>query len=253
MRNVAPTGTLQRRAFEFLQGAFFLVTLGVFAGLLSIFLTAVKLAPESSSSFGIYAFVTNALFVLGIISGLSGLALAARAFTWKTDNDLARMVGDALGRSLGDEYTFVRNVSRFHLVPRNRLGYIDAVLVGPPGALVFRILDDEGLFLNEVDRWLKADKNNEWIPAGIDPTRQCAVDIKALRTFLEARNFQDVPVYGVVVFTHEAPRVELTLKEPQVPATQVSGIQPRLQNSYFAKQRIDRETVGTLVKLLCPN
>lgn len=253
MRNIAPTGALQRRAREFLQGALLFVGFSAFALFFSIFLAAVKLAPPSTSSYEIYTFATNALFIAGIISGLIGLALALRARTWKTDNDLARIVGDVLGRSLGDEYTFVRNVSRFHVTPGYRLGYIDAVLVGPPGALVFRIVDDEGLFLNEVDRWLKADKNNEWMPAGIDPTRQCAVDIIALRTFLEAHKFQGVPVYGVVAFTHEAPRVELTLKDPQVPATQASGILPRLQNSYFAKQRIDKELVATLVKLLCPN
>lgn len=247
MQNIAPVRALQRRAREFLQGAFFLVAAGAFAGMLGLFFSAVNLVAPESSSYGLYRFTGNALFVLGVIAGLAGLALAARAATWRPDNDLAKLAGAALARDLGDEYTLVRNVNR------PGLGYIDAVLAGPPGALVFRIMDKDGLFLNEGDRWLKADKSGEWATAGIDPTRQAAVDIKALREFLGKRGLGDVPVYGVVAFIHEPPRVELTLKDPQIPAATLNQLIARLGNSYFAKNRIPQDTVARLVRLLCPN
>lgn len=248
MRNIAPTRALERRARHFLQGAFSLIAGGVFLAAVGLFLTAVPLVAKESGGFGLYTFFATVLFFGGGIIALGGLGLGLRAFLWarNSDNQLAKIVANAFAPSLGDEYTFIRNVNRFGL------GYIDAVLVGPPGALVFRITDKEGIFLNEGDRWLRANKNREWVPAGIDATREAVADIKALREYAVNNKLPEIPVYGVVVFVRESPRVEITLKEPLIPATQLSATLARLQTSYFAKNRIDNATAAALVKLLCP-
>lgn len=249
MQNIAPTRALVRRARQFLQIAFFLIALGVFTAAFGLLLAALQLVPRENSGHGLYTFLATALLFGGVLIALAGLGVAVRAALWgrNSDNDLARITGAALARSLGEEYTFIRNVNRFGL------GYIDAVLVGPPGALVFRILNREGMFLNEGDRWLRADRNRQWVPAGIDPTREAVADIKALREYAARHNVSaDLPVYGIVVFLGEPPRVELTLKEPVIPAASLSAVIQRLQPTYFAKPRIDAATRAALVRLLCP-
>ena len=70
------------------------------------------------------------------------------------------------------------------------------MLVGPPGALVFRILDVEGVYANEKGNWLKQRQNNEWVPARINPTAEDIVDINALREYLAARGLSEVNVYA---------------------------------------------------------
>ena len=142
MRNVAPSRALVRRSYRLLEIAFVAVTAGIFLTMMGLALIAIPLIGKDSDARAIYDLATELLFLSGVAMGITGVALVIRAVTWKTENDLAKMTGDMLAQYLDDRYTFIRNISK------RKLGYIDAVLVGPPGVLVFRIVDVDGDYLN---------------------------------------------------------------------------------------------------------
>ena len=244
MQNVSPSGALARRSRQWLQLAFVIVTGGVFVTILGIALFIIPLAVEGNQIFSLYHFVRTILLFGGVIAALAGVGLAIRAYFTRIDNDLALITGRYLSQHLDQRFWFVRNISK------RGLGYIDAVLVGPPGALVFRIVDVEGVFANERGNWLKQRPNNEWVPARINPTAEDIVDINALREYLAARGLSDVTVYGVVVFTKEEPVTKIMAKEPTVPLAHLSDLMIVLRDNYLARDRIDQTTVKRVVDLI---
>ena len=245
MENVSPSGALARRSRQWLQLAFVIVTGGVFLAILGIALFIIPLAVEGNQIFGLYNFIRTILLYGGGIVALLGVGLAVRAYFTRIDNDLALVTGRYLSRELDERFWFVRNISK------RGLGYIDAVLVGPPGALVFRILDVEGVYANEKSNWLlQHPKRGEWVPARINPTAEDIVDINALREYLAARNLSDVKVYGVVVFTKEEPVTQIMAKDPTVPLAHLSDLTAVLRDNYLARDRIDQATVKRVVDLI---
>jgi hypothetical protein len=244
MRNIAPSRALSRRSSQLLTIAFFVAGAGVFVVAIGVLLFVVPFSAPSNPGYGTYLFIRGAVVVFGILIILVAAGMAIRALTWKTDNDLALVTGRFLEQYLNDRYTFIRNISK------REIGYVDAVLVGPPGVLVFRILDTRGVFANEGPNWLKQNKKGEWLPAGIDPSREAIADIRKIREYLAKHVQGEIPVYGVVVFTLEAPYAQLMAKEPTVPLTNLKSLNNNLQDNYLAKDRIDLTTVTAIVRLL---
>jgi hypothetical protein len=111
------------------------------------------------------------------------------------ENQGALAVAEVLGRELDGSFTLLRNVSR------RGLGYIDAVLVGPPGVLVFRILETPGIFRNEGADWLERKGGQTFVLSRLNATRECVTDVYALRKYLAKSGLAQVPVFGIVVFT----------------------------------------------------
>ncbi|MBZ0292709.1 MAG: NERD domain-containing protein [Anaerolineae bacterium] len=244
MENVAPSGALARRSRQLLQLAFVVVAGGVFIAVVGLALYVVQLAVPDNSIYPFYNFLRGMLLFGGVIVAVVGVIIAARAYFTRVDNDLARQVGIYLERYFDNRYWLVRNVNK------TGLGYIDAVLVGPPGLLVFRIVDNEGNFRNEKADWLKQNNNGQWVPARIDPTREDVVDIKAAREYL-ARHGLEVPVYGVVVFTKNPTLVKISAKEPVVPLSHLSMLYENLRDQYLAREnRIDQPTVQRIIDLI---
>jgi hypothetical protein len=245
MRNVVPSRALVRRSRQLLQFALLAITAGIFFALVGMAFYAVPLFSTGSTLYSIFDFGRAALFYGGIVLVIVGGLMVARAFTWKTENDLARQTGETLAPLLDERYTFIRNISK------RQLGYIDAALVGPPGILVLRIVDYQGHFLNEAGKWLKADKKGRWKPMRANPTQDVVKDIQALRRYLAARNLpDDLPVFGIVVFVKDDPIAHLTLKEPVVRATHLSSLHNRLQSGYLAQDRIEPGLAAAVVRLL---
>lgn len=244
MQNVAPSRALMRRSRTLLQIAFVVICAGIFLGTIGIALFVVPLTSTSSSSFGLYDTARNLFFLIGLFLIFVALAMAVRALTWKVENDQALVTGRVLAQSLDESYTFIRNINK------RGLGYIDAVLIGLPGILVFRVLDTSGEYLNEGANWMKRGNRGEWHPMRTNPTLQVIEDVKSLHAFLGARGFQDLPIFGIVVFIRDDPSVRLTLKEPVLPATHLSSLPVRLQGNYLAKERIDGPIVKALVDIL---
>ena len=245
MHNVAPSRALARRTRQLLTIAFVIAAIGTFVAVVGLALFVVQLVGPTSPSYGLFTMVRIAVLLLGIIIFFIALGISTRALTLRKDNDLAVTVGRFLASYLDERYHFIRNVNK------RGLGYVDAILVGPPGALVFRILDERGVYANEGANWLRQEgRPGGWKKAKIDPTRECVQDIKKLREFLAARQLDAVPVYGVIVFVREEPQLQLVPREPVVPITTLRALLPNLNGNYLAKERVDAGRIGAVVQLL---
>jgi hypothetical protein len=245
MENAAPARALARRSYQLLQLGFVVVAIGIFLSVIALLGFAIPPIPPGHAQFGLYDFGRKALLIVGIAVGALGLGLAIRAVTRRRENDLALITGDFLRSSFDGRFSFIRNINR------PGLGYIDAVLIGPPGALVFRILDRQGSLANEAADWLKMTSNGEWAPLGFSPTRQAVEDVDHLRTYLAKRGFADVPVYGIIVFTGDETVVQIAQKAPVVPISHLDTLAEDLRGSYLANQsRIPQQLVTAIRRLL---
>lgn len=244
MRNIAPVRVLSRRSNQLLSISFVIGAIGIFVTAIGILLFVVRLAAPSNPQYELYLFGRTAVLAIGFIILIIALALALRAITWKKDNDLAIETGRFLETLLDDRYTFIRNVSK------REIGYVDAVLVGPPGVLVYRILNKRGIYANEGVNWLEQNKRGEWLPAAVNPSREVIADVRKIREFLAKRNLGNTPVYGIIVFITEPPLTQLMAKEPTVPVTHLKSLHSNLQGNYFAKERIDKINIAAIARYL---
>lgn len=247
MLNVSPSRAITRRARDFMQIAAIAISLGVFIAIVAIAMYAVPFVTESSSAYGAYNMIRGGLFLLAGVLALVGVGLVARGMTLKTENSLARYVGDSLATQLGSrapQFKYIRNINK------RGVGYVDAVLIGPPGVLVFRITDIEGEFLNEKGKWLRRARSGRLETMRFNPTQDVVDDMKTIKDYLAMREFRDVPIFGVVVFMKDSPQVKLDRKESVIPVTYLSGLQSYLRDGFLAKDRIDTRTANAIFDTL---
>lgn len=247
MDNVAPVRALNRRSTQLLQIGFVVLAVGIFLAMVGLLLVSIPLIPTQHQLFIPYDLFFKFLFIIGLIVVVVGIALIIRSLTRRKENDLAMLTGDVMGQSgyFDGRYSFIRNINR------PGLGYIDAVLIGPPGALVFRIVDNVGAFANEGGNWLKQDANGEWIPFQINPTKEAVDDIQALRQYLKRQKLEEIPVFGIVVFTADMRDSTVAQRDPVVPISHLDDLVQVLGQQYLVKQdRISQENVTTLRRLL---
>ncbi len=247
MKNVAPSRAISRRARLLLQLAAVLTALGIFITTIGIALFVVPLTSDSSSVFDVYDIARNIIFIGGVLLALSGLGVAVRALTLKTENNLARMVGEYLAQnsnSIDNSYTFIRNINK------RGIGYVDAVLVGKAGVMVFRITDITGQFLNEKGQWLRKDDRGELETMRFNPTQDAVDDMRKIREYLELREFNDVSDYlfGIVVFVRDD--VVLETREAVIPATVMKYLPLRLKDGFLAKTRLDERKAEAIADVL---
>lgn len=181
-------------------------------------------------------------FFVAVAVVILGVALLLRGIFLRSDNEPAQQVGEVLSRTLGKDYTFLRNISR------PGLGYVDGILVGPPGALVFRIHDDPGMYLNEGADWLEQKSGGSYTLSRLNLTRECVTDVLALRKYLAARKLTQVPVYGIVVFTH--PQVGIKARQNAVPIATLSTLLEVMGADFLRENRIDAPTAQATVKAI---
>lgn len=247
MRNIVPARSLARRSRNLMLGAILLVALGAVGIVVSMFLDTVPLEVANTPNFTLYQFTVGALWWIGILSIIIGVGLVIRALTWKRDNPIAAQIGDVLARELNldDRYVYIRNLSRM------AIGYVDAVLIGPPGVLVMRVTNRGGTFFNEGSKWLQQVNEGNWKPLSWSPTEEVADDVEKIREFLQARNLSQIPVFAVVVFTEDQPATRVTTESPVVPVLQPQEMTYGLDHTYFAEHsRLDQPTVNKVIKTL---
>lgn len=242
MRNVAPSRSLVRRANALKTLAFFVGAVGAFVTAISTLLFVITLVPASGSVYGIYNFLRGLALVVGIAMLIGAVVMAIRAFTWKTDNDLAQTVAGELSRLLDDRFTLIRNVSK------SEIGYIDAVLLGPPGALVFRLVDAVGVYANEGLNWMTLQADGSYAPARIKPSQECLDDMMKLSAYFVKHGIE-LPVNGVVVFMDKK-RVELRAGDPAVPITRLDMLNPNLSATYLQEQPQSQQAIVSAIHLL---
>ncbi|MGQ9907609.1 MAG: hypothetical protein ACUVS2_02120 [Candidatus Flexifilum sp.] len=248
MRSIAPTRALTRRAAQQRTLAFFLGATGLLLFMIGLVLSVIVLVPPASSSAWIYNAVRVLLMIVGAVVIGAGIVVFVRSLAIKPDNQLALQVAEELGRHLDDSYTLVRNVDD------REIGYVDAILVGPAGLCVFRILDVRGTFANEGASWLRLRPGtaDDWIPAGIDPTVEVVLDVNKTREFFQKR-LGEIPTWGIICFTRSPQEVSIMAKDPVVPSTHLVTLYDALRQNYLAlNDRIAPEWVPQIVSLLVP-
>lgn len=245
MRNIVPVRSLTRRNRNTLFVAILLGLFGLLLMVLSAFMRSVPLVVAANPNYDLYVLARDALLVVGALVLVGAAGLIIRVVTWKQDNPLALQIGDVLDDELDDRYIYIRNVSKFSL------GYIDAVLVGPPGVLVFRITERAGVFKNEGSYWMEQREKGNWKTLNWSPSREAVDDVESLREYLRTHNVIDVKVFAAVVFTEDAPATQVTRVNPKVPVLQPAELPQGLRNTYFAdRARIDQLKVNKIARLL---
>ena len=244
MQNVAPTRRLSRRSRDMLVGAALVFLIGACAVVVGISLHILNLVIASNPGAGFYDFMRKALLSLG--SGLIFVSfmMALRAITWKTDNQLARQVGEQLGAQLDRNFVFIRNISQ------RGIGTLDAALVSKHGLLILRVCGRKGRLHNEKAHWLRRGRKGQWIPMRWNPTAMALRDLRRMRAYLQGQGLEELPIFAAIVFIREAPLVELTLRDPSVPVAHSSQLVPALRDSYFARDRLDPATMQRVLNLL---
>jgi hypothetical protein len=237
MQNINPSHNITRRGRYYLS----MGCLGFFGGAIAIALGVLFIFVPLAESL-LFTLIHIFLFLMGILFVAVGLVGIFRGLTLQKDNPLAYAVGEGLGQFLDARYTYLRNVSK------RGVGYIDAVLVGPPGALVFRIVDYSGTWMNERSEWrviAANSKRDKLRTAKTNPTRECVKDIYSLRKFLGKRGLTRVPVYGIVVFSSS--HVTLSADGPVVPIAEIPTLYQIMRRDFLTDERIAPPTVQKAV------
>lgn len=238
MQNINPSRNIDRRGRYYLFVGFIAFFGGAIAIALGVLFFFVPLWETA-----LFDLLELLLVVGGVIVAIIGGGIIARGLTLQKDNPLAFAVGEGLAQFLDNRYTYLRNVSK------RGVGYIDAVLIGPPGALVFRIVDYTGVWKNERDAWVVQTKNGSLRKAKTNPTHECVRDVYALRKFLAQHNLERVPVHGIVVFTSE--HVRLSADGPVVPICEIPTLYPIMRREFLVDERIAppavRQTVDAII------
>lgn len=236
MLSILPSRAMARRARQYLLLGVAVLLAGLVLAALGLLLIIIPFTVA-----GWYDALRVFLVGVGLVIALVGAVMIIRSFVFPKDNLPARFTAEGLARGLDNRYTFIRNISR------RGLGYIDAVLVGPNGALVFYFVDRPGTFFCEGEVWL-TQKKSGMLPAKINPTREVVKDVEALRQYLAELDLENVPVYAIVVFVHKAARV--TARNPVTPVSHVQDVLAILGNGYLAQERISRTAVDAVVRAL---
>jgi hypothetical protein len=235
MQNINPPHNLTRRARFYL----FLGFLAFFGGGIAIALFVLFNYVPLWESFA-FKLLEWLLFFGGLVGlGIGGFGIF-RSLTLQRDNPHALLVGEVLRQFITDNrYVFLRNVSK------RSVGYIDAVLIGPPGALVFRTVDHNGIWKNERAEWMVETKKGTLRRAPDNPTRECARDVYALRKYLTKKGLGQVPVYGIVVFTGQ--HVRLFADGPVIPISEAHTLYQIMNRDYLKDERIAPPTIRKAV------
>jgi Nuclease-related domain len=247
MRNLVTARALARRSRNLLLLSILVFLAGVLTITIGLFMRSIPLVVPSNPNYDFYITVREILVWLGGGIIIIAALMILRALTWKRENLIATQIGQILAQDLNldDRYAYIPNLSR------RTIGYVDAVLVGPPGVLVFRISERGGTFFNEGSVWMKQRDKGDWQALRWSPTREVVEDVNKIREFLQTRNISEIPVFPVIIFTEDQPETRITLEKPTVPVMQPPELSYGLSNSYFGKRdRIDQLTANKVTDTL---
>jgi hypothetical protein len=237
MRNISPVHVMAQQSRRMIVSGMFVLLLGLVLVAADVFLIVVPIFGGNW-----YETLKVGLLVVGGLVLLFGLIRVLLGFRVPRDNPYALRMADYLVRFLDYRYTFVRNISR------RGLGYVDAILIGPNGALVFYFLTKRGAFYSERNTWLEQ-TGGQMRPMNGNPTQEAVKDVNALRLFLQEHDLAQVPVYAVIVPAYDDTAV--TIKEPVVPVGHMARVQEVLRDNYLNRERISpalvEETVNTIL------
>lgn len=232
MQNLNPSRIIARRGRDLMVVGALLLLVGMLAGSIGLF----TLLLFSTQLLGLI------IILIALAAFFAGIGFMVRGLTLRTENIPAAQVAESLSRELDGQYALIRNVSR------RGLGYMDAVLIGPAGVLIFRIHDKPGDYLNEGGDWLERKPGKPYTLTNLNLTSEVVNDVHALRKYFTERKLAHVPVYALVVFTH--PNALITARQPRVPIAQLATLPTVLKGDFLLANRIDAPTAKAAVAAL---
>lgn len=244
MLNTAPSRSIARRTRQFILWAFLAGSSGVFLVSIGMALYAILMFAIGTQAAQMQRLVGMALMVLGGFFLLAAFGFLVRALVRRRENDLALLTGEYLSEYLDERYRFIRNINQ------PVLGYIDALLIGPPGLLVFRIVDETGVFLNERGNWARRNRQGDFLPWKVNPTKETIIDVKAVQHFLARENLSGYEVYGVVVFLPDSQAAQITTQDAAVPVAHLDTLIEVLKPNYLATERIRADQIDHITRLI---
>lgn len=156
------------------------------------------------------------------------------------------MLAEVLASALDDRFVLLRNY-----VPPKAAGYggdIDAVLVGPPGVVVFEVKTWRGYYSYSGERWLfRPHPQAGWQPAEKNPTIQARNNARRVERTLAAAGLGGVSVRPIIALagTHAYVEVHAPIA---VPLFFVRDRRPDV--SWLAKHEMGEKTVERVVAAL---
>lgn len=236
MHNVTPERAMTRQARQLIVSGMLLLLLG-----LVIFAIGGMLVIIPLSIAAWYDVLQGAGLVIGGLFILFGLIQIIRGLRYPRDNVFAAALADHLAAFLDYRYTFIRNIGG------RRLGYVDAVLIGPNGALVVYFFPGQGAYFTKQNTWYE-EKDQKLQTIRTNPTQEAAKDVTALREYLAEHGLGNVPVFAVIVMSYA--QTAIRVQEPVIPVAYMSATQPALADNYLARERITPEQIKAIVTLL---
>lgn len=202
--------------------ALVLIAFGVVLVLLPLFEGALQ------TLINVIAFALGgALLLVGIYYFTSGMAIPT------ADARSARLA-QVLSGVLDQNHILVRDPAPAGLNAR-----LDAVVIGPSGIMVFKVVDEPGIFRCEGDLWLQRAPGKDFQLWRRNPTREFLAELDQLRAYLNKRSLNNVPLSTLIVFTD--PHTEISARAPAIPVTTLFNMPTELRNGYLLRPRIDEE------------
>ncbi len=232
MTTTQPRRSVQRRGRQLMVIGALVLMSGVLVAALGFVISLIF----GSGFFG------SLIIVFGGLVFLAGIGLMIRGVTLRKDNEEADSVAGILKVVLDARYTLVGNVKQ------RGLNYIDAVLVGPPGALVMRVSKQSGTFRNEDLDWLESRNGKPPILSGHKFSLECLQDVLSLREYLGKHGLTSIPVYGIVIFIN--PDVQLSASNPRIPFADIRTLLPVMREDFLREDRIPQQVCEAAVQLL---
>jgi hypothetical protein len=239
MRNISPAHAMVNQAHNLMVSGLLLGLAGLVTLALSLLLYVVPLSLAAW-----YRLAKTGLLVLGLLLLLLAGIQILRGLRVPRENPHALALATTLERFLDYRYTFIRNIGR------RGLGYVDALLVGPNGALVIYFLRRKGAFVSERNLWFER-SGQALVPAKDNPTQEAVKDVNALRAFLGQHGLANVPVYAVIVVVD--PHTSIAAQQPVVPVAHMHNVQMALYDNYLAAERIRPDQVANVVRTIMDN
>ena len=245
MRSLSPGGGISRQVRRRLQSAILVVSGGSFVALIGLVLSLIPLVGREGSFARIYLSSTQGLMIGGVILALLGLWLAGRAYWQRDDGDsLARHTAVTLRQQLDSRFTLITRLNV------RGLSGIDALIAGPPGLLVLRLLDMSGDLYQEHGHWLQQSKRGDFIPLSFNPTHELLRDIERLRSQLAKRDMVDFPVFGAIVSTRPSSELQYHSSGEIIPVAYLSSLAESLAQNYLRRERVTMRALRAALQQL---
>ncbi len=177
-------------------------------------------------------------FAIGIIAVLVGLFRLTRGIATPTTDALGARLTQTLSPVLDEHHLLMR-----HVKPRGLPITPDALIVGPGGVMLLKLIDEPGIFRCEGDVWLLRRAGRDFSSWERNPSREMIQEIDAMGAFLAQKGLEGVPISAVIVFTHRS--AEISTRAPAIPITTLEYLPIELRRGFLLSARID---TGTLKK-----